>query len=122
MRYATLTLVGIALIAYFAVFGLRGVSLFFPAMMTPFLIVPYFVMRWRSLGSQIVFLVATLAYCAWCVYVYVDVTITHPDPQSPIVFLFVGIYAAPVLFFFWLAAYAFEWRERGKRAAPSNAD
>lgn len=115
MRNLTVALVGIAFIAYAVAFGREGIGailLFLPFTMTPFAIIAYLAARWDSRGSQVVFLLSTVAYGAWFVYLYVDATILNLDPQSPIVFLFVGIYAAPVLFLLWWIAYAFEWHHR----------
>jgi hypothetical protein len=115
LRFVTLILIGLAFLAYLVVFGQMSkdaVMLFFPFTMIPYFVIALLVMTWRSRGSQIVCLVTTLAYSAWFALVYLDATKWHPDPQSPIAFVFVSIYAAPMLFVLWLVAYAFEWNAR----------
>jgi peptidoglycan/LPS O-acetylase OafA/YrhL len=115
LRYVTLTLSAIAVVTYFVVFGRMGENtamFFFTFTMIPYFLIALFAMIWRSLGSQIVCLFTTIAYSAWFTLLYLNVAIWHPDPQSPIAFLFVSIYAAPVLFVLWLVAYAFEWNYR----------
>lgn len=120
MRYVTLALIGLALIAYLLAFGSEGLEaivFFFPFTMTPYVIIAWLTWTWRSLGSQVICLMATVAYSAWFALAYADATIWRPDPQSPIAFLFVGVYAAPVLFVLWLIAYALEWRSRASLSA-----
>ncbi len=117
LRFVTLTLIGIAFVTYLIVIGqmsLNALLLFFPFTMIPYLLIAAVVMRWRSIGSQLVCLFATIAYLAWFAYVYLDATVWHPDAQSPIAFAFVSNYAAPVLFILWLVAYAFEWNARSQ--------
>jgi peptidoglycan/LPS O-acetylase OafA/YrhL len=115
LRTLNLGLVGIAIVVYCFAFGregLQAVLFFFPFTMTPLIFQGCMAASWKSLGSQITLLLATIGYVAWFTYLYVDVTIIHLDPQSPIAFLFVGIYALPVLAVLWLIAYSFEWGHR----------
>jgi hypothetical protein len=126
VRYATFSLIAIALLSYGIVFGregLRPVLFFFPFTMIPFLVTACLALLWRGFWTQVVLFVATLGYGLWFAYVYVNATILNPDPQSPIAFLFVGIYAAPVLVVLWLIAYAMEWernRLNGRQSARAH--
>lgn len=116
LRTLNLSLVGIALVVYCVFFGregLQAVLFFFPFTMTPLVFQGCMAASWKSLGGQLTLLLATIGYIAWFVYVYVDVMILHLDPQSAIVFLFVGIYAVPALAVLWLISYSFEWGYRG---------
>ena len=112
MRYLNLILIGLSFLVYFIVFSQTGIApviLFFPFTMAPFIVTAYLAFRWRSFWSQAVLLATNVAYAAWFIYVYVSATILHPDPQSPIAFFFVGVYAAPVLAILWWISYAIEW-------------
>jgi hypothetical protein len=64
----------------------------------------------RSTLAQYLLTVSSALYGAWFAFVYVQACYVNPDPQSPIVFLFVGIYAIPVLAIFWIAAAIAHWR------------
>ena len=116
LRLITYVLTGIAFIAYFIVFGrlggIKGMLFLLPLTMTPLIVNLYFAERFRAFWSQAVLLATTVAYAFWFIVVYLDVTIWHPDPQSPIAFLFVGIYALPILFLLWALAWAFNWGAR----------
>lgn len=64
---------------------------------------------WRSKTAQHLLTISSILYAAWFVYVYAQAVYIHPDPQSLIAFLLVGIYALPVLAVCWLAAGAMHW-------------
>jgi hypothetical protein len=70
----------------------------------------------RSRPAQIVLSLSSILYAAWFGYVYAQAVHINPDPQSPIAFLFVGIYAVPVLVVLWIAAGAAHWYARTARA------
>ncbi len=118
LRNATLALVGIAFMIYLIAFGrmggIQGLLFIFPFTMIPFVLTAYFAAIWRAFWSQAVLLVTTVAYAAWFVYIYVQATILHPDPQSPIAFLYVSIYALPVLFLLWILAWAIDWERKDR--------
>ncbi len=77
--------------------------------MVPFVVTAYFATLWRAFWSQAVLLVTTVAYAAWFSYVYVVAT-------SPIAFLYVSIYALPVLFLLWILAWAIDWERKDRWA------
>lgn len=116
----TFALTGIAFITCFLVFGrqggIEGLFFFLPFTMVPFVVTAYFATLWRAFWSQAVVLAITAAYAAWFSYIYVQVTIQHPDPQSPIAFLFVGIYALPVLVPLWILAWGIDWERKDRWA------
>lgn len=70
----------------------------------------------RSTFAQVLLTVSSVLYGAWFAYVYVQAFFVHPDPQSPIAFLFVGICAVPVLVVFWVAAAVAHWPKRTRTA------
>ena len=117
LQYATFAITAVALVAYFLAFGriggISGVVRFFPFTMIPFIVTVYFAARWRAMWGQAVLLATTLAYAAWFVYIYMQAMILHLDPQSPIAFLFVAIYALPVLILLWILAWALDWESSG---------
>ena len=55
-----------------------------------------------------------LAYVSWFFFVYIDVFYLHPDAQSPIALLFVGLVSLPVMIPVWVGAFAFERRAKFK--------
>jgi len=110
MRGANYLLVGLAFIGYFFAFGWNnGAWFFLPFTMTPLLINAGLARLWRTFWSQTIVLIATIAYSGWFLYVYLYAVKWHPDPQGSLAFLFVGIYAFPVLLGFWLISFAVEW-------------
>ncbi len=70
----------------------------------------------RSIRAQVLLTISSVLYGAWFAYICAQAFFVNPDPQSPIAFLFVGIYALPVLVIFWIAATFAHWWER-KHAA-----
>jgi len=64
----------------------------------------------RCKHAQRLLTISSLAYAAWFGYIYLQAFYLNPDPQSPIAFLFVGVYALPVLVVFWIAAGVMQWR------------
>ena len=64
----------------------------------------------RSKPAQAVLTVSSVLYAVWFGYVYLQAFHLNSDPQSPIAFLFVGVYALPVLIGFWIAAGVTQWR------------
>jgi hypothetical protein len=108
MRYLTLALIGIAFVVYFGVFG-RSAVMLLPFAMTPFVVIGFLAIWPSSFWCQATLLFSAVAYSVWFVCIYVCAVILYPDPQSPIVFLFVGAWAAPVLIALWLVAFGFEW-------------
>jgi hypothetical protein len=116
LQSTTFALTAIALIAYVVMFGriggIEAVVMFFPFTMVPFIITCFFAARWRGVGSQLVLLATLAAYAGWFLYVYVQAQVMHPDPQSPIAFLWVGVETVPILFLLWILAWAIEWERR----------
>ena len=54
--------------------------------------------------SHILILASSILYGAWFAYVVYDAFFVHLDPQSGLVFLFVGFYFLPVLLPLWISA------------------
>ena len=123
LRTVTLVLVALAAVVYAWTFGreggFRAIAVFFPFTMLPFVVDVALAFRWRTTAGQSLLLIATLAYAAWFAFVFVEVTYLHPAPQGSIAFLFVGIYAAPVLAILWSVGWVLERRRRA--AQPANA-
>ncbi len=117
MRYATLALVAIAFAAYAIAFGSESIEtmiFFLPFTMPPFAITAVLAFRWRTVVGQSVLIVGAVAYAAWFAYAYLSATKWHVDPQSGLVFVWVGIYAAPVLGLLWWGGWW--WEKRGRLA------
>jgi len=116
LQVANLVVVVAALLVYFAMFGSVGgvgaIAFFFLFTMSPFVINAVLTLRWRSSVAQSLILVASLVYTPWFAFVFVDVNYLHPDPQGPIAFLFVGVFAAPVLLILWVVAGILDGRRR----------
>ena len=70
----------------------------------------------RGNAAQWLLAAATLSYAGCFAYLYMNVVVWHPDPQSPIAFLFSGVYALPVLLPLWGAAWLVAGRRRGGRS------
>jgi hypothetical protein len=77
--------------------GFLGGLFFLPFLFGPLMLawIPMWICR--SERSQGVFLLANLAYAIWFLYVYLDVFHFHPDANSVIGLLFVGLYSLPIL-------------------------
>ncbi|QDU11856.1 hypothetical protein V202x_52810 [Gimesia aquarii] len=63
-----------------------------------------------STRAQTMLTISSVVYALWFGYIYAQAFYINPDPQSPIAFLFIGIYAVPVLAIFWIAAGLTQWR------------
>jgi hypothetical protein len=63
--------------------------------------------RRKSPFAHMFLSLASLLYGVWFAYVMHDAFYANPDPQSPILIAFVGVYALPVLLPLWIAAYFF---------------
>lgn len=97
-----------------------GALFFIPFSLGPQVITHIGISCAKSAKAQIILLVALLAYFAWFVLVYIAVFYILSDPQSPIVLVFVGIYAAPVMLLLWGAAL---WSEmKARRQQHGRAD
>src|SRR5690348_16126371 len=116
LRSTTFVLTAIALIAYVVLFGriggMEAILMLFPFTMVPFILTCFLAARWRVVGSQLILLATVAAYGGWFLYVYVQAQVLHPDPQSPIAFLWVGVEATPVLVLLWILAWAVDWERR----------
>ena len=105
MQYATMGLVVIAFVLHCFAFdhlgGLGGVTFALPFVFTPMAICGWLAFTWSAPRSQLVIFVTALVYLLWATWIYLDAAVYHwvvpSDAQTPIVFLFVGIYSTPVL-------------------------
>lgn len=59
--------------------------------------------RRRKIIAQIILLISCILYTIWYCFIEIDIH-RHPDPQSGIVYLFVGIFAVPFLLPLWIIA------------------
>ena len=66
----------------------------------------------RPFGAQVILTATSLLYAGWFAYLYMYATVWYRDPQSPIVFLFTGIYAVPVLLPLWGLAFGLNRKPR----------
>ena len=88
---------------------IAGLS-FVPFAFGPLAITVVLSFMFRSANAQAVLAISSVSYAAWFGYIYVQAFYINPDPQSPIVLLFVGVAALPVLALFWLTAGILQWR------------
>jgi hypothetical protein len=74
----------------------------------------------KSSISQVILAGTSLLYGVWFAYIVYETFYVHPDPQSGIILVFVGICALPVLLPLWLIAVVVDivMRCRKKQAAP----
>ncbi len=103
------------LMLYHVADSVYGVLWVIPFALGPQAITHAAILLAKSAESRNVLLVALLVYFGWFTFIYVDAFYIHPDPQSPIALVFVGIYAIPVLGIFWLAAYTTERKFRANQ-------
>ncbi|WP_145351734.1 hypothetical protein [Roseimaritima multifibrata] len=77
---------------------------FLPFSFGPLVITAALCVALRTFYAQLVLAMSSLVYAVWFSYVFAHTFYINPDPQSPIAFVFLGIYASPVLAAFWLGA------------------
>lgn len=93
--------------------GLEGALFFAPFSLGPLFISTGLALTWwHRPRAQSVLAVGTAAYALFFAYCFLSAFHWHPDPQSPTVMVFVGIYSLPVMLIFWLVA----WRRVGMEA------
>jgi hypothetical protein len=85
--------------------GLLGVLFFTSFVLGPFIINVFLSHVINDLKSSVILFSSSVMYIIWTIYVYVSAFYIHPDPQSPIALLFIGIYAVPVMTIFQIVAY-----------------
>jgi hypothetical protein len=85
-----------------------GGLFFVPFTLGPHAITHMGVWAAKTTKAQVILTLTLIAYAIWFSVVYVDVRYLHPDPQSPIALLFVGIYALPGLLPLWAIAWWFD--------------
>jgi hypothetical protein len=109
MKSLTLTLtIAVILAAHFAISGFRGALHGLP--LAPFYVGPLGVTAVLSFYSkrsisQSILLASTITYSLWLWFVYMSAMHWHPDAQSAIAFVFVGIYSLPVMIPLWITAW-----------------
>jgi len=100
---ATIVLIGTLFLCSLAEHFFAGLF-FVPFSFGPLAVTIGLAFALRSTLAQVLLTVSSILYGAWFAFVCAQALFVNPDPQSPIVFLFVGIYAIPVLVIFWIAA------------------
>jgi hypothetical protein len=88
-----------------------GGLFFLPFAFGPLLVTIVLAFALRSTLAQYLLTVSSVLYGMWFAFVYAQAVFVNPDPQSPIAFLFFGIYALPMLALFWIAAAVAHWRK-----------
>jgi hypothetical protein len=71
----------------------------------------------KKLVSLAVLAVASLLYGVWFASLVYYSFYVHPDPQSPLILIFVGVYFLPVLLPLWIGTHIIE---KWHRIEPSN--
>ncbi|WP_339727784.1 hypothetical protein [uncultured Gimesia sp.] len=83
---------------------------FVPFVFGPLVVTAVLSFALLSTRAQTLLTISSILYALWFVYIYAQAFYINPDPQSPIAFLFIGIYAVPVLAIFWITAGFTQWR------------
>ena len=83
-----------------------GVAFFLPFTMFPYAISHIMVNKIHASLPRFILVISMAVYIGWFGYVYHNAFHVNIDPQSPIVLLFIGAYAAPVMAIFWGSAIA----------------
>jgi hypothetical protein len=89
---------------------LLGVVMFTPIILGPFLINTVLAHLLRTVAAARVLFIASLLFIAWASFVFVQAFILHPDAQSAIALLFIGIWAFPVMAVLQAAAFVLHRR------------
>ena len=84
--------------------SISAVLFIFPFVIWPHIISNVIVFIRKQFLSQLMLLVGQAGYFIWFCYVYNDIFYENVDPQSSIGLVFVGVYAAKILIFVWIAA------------------
>ena len=71
----------------------------------------------KASTPQIITATASFLYGIWFIYI-ANLAFSTVDAQGGLIFLFVGIYALPVLLPLWITALVLETRHRKKQAEP----
>lgn len=95
---------------------------FLPFSFGPLVITAALCVALRTSYAQVVLAISSLAYAVWFGYVFAYAFYINPDPQSPVAFIFLGIYASPVLAVFWLVAVVAYWLTKTKSVDESSTD
>ncbi|MES2307927.1 MAG: hypothetical protein V4507_03625 [Verrucomicrobiota bacterium] len=86
--------------------------IFVPFSLGPLLISAMIVCFLTNKRSQIILSLSSICYAGWFAFADRDIFYIHPDPQSPILFIFIGIYSLPIMAIFWFAAFWIDIRNR----------
>ena len=90
--------------------SIAGVFIFAPISLWPLMVSIIVAFRLSSMSSQIVLSVGSVLYAIWFGFVYMSAFHWHPDAQSAIALVFVGIYSLPVMIPVWSIAFSFSSR------------
>ena len=98
----TFAVMGLIIVALLFVTDNPMGALFFSVFSTwPLLIILFLIEVCARPFCQIVLTISSLCYALWFAYLYGCAFYWYVDPQSPILLLFVGVYALPVLVPVW---------------------
>ncbi len=94
-----------------------GVLFFIPFALGPLLVTYGLTFICHRKPSLVILLISAAAYLTWFLFVYMNAFYWHPDPQSPIALLFVGVYSLPVMLPLWLVAF---WKRKISQRLSTN--
>lgn len=100
---------------------IMGGLFFVPFVLGPHAVTHIGVWLAKTKKAQSILMFALFAYAAWFGFVYTDVFYLHPDTQSPIALLFVGVYALPVLVPLWAVAWWLDSKGRANNGFHADA-
>ena len=90
------------------VITMAGTLFLLPFYAFPPIVAIFLARRFTNIISQVIITATSVGYGVWFAYLYYDAFYVHLDPQSGLVFVFVGIYALPGLLPLWLIAFVIE--------------
>jgi len=108
MKHLSLTITSTAVVSglafsFLQVESFKTMWIFFIFCFGPLLGTLFLSIITKNNMAQVALLASTVGYVSWFLIVYHKV-ITTPDAQSPIAFMFVGIFAVPFLLLIWIPA------------------
>ena len=107
LRKISMGLSGLVLLGMLCVTGFSALCIF-PFYGFPPIVSIVLARRLMKPIPQMIVAMTSLGYGIWFAYLYYDAFYVHPDPQSGLLFVFVGIWAFPVVALLWTIAFIIE--------------
>jgi hypothetical protein len=99
-----------------------GALFFIPFAFGPLFLSLFLAFISPSSWCQIILTIGSILYAGWFFTVFLDAFYWHPDAQSPIALLFIGIYSLPVMIPIWIVSLVIRHRNKiiSEQDASSN--